>query len=445
MTGVLHEEVVRVARDLIRLDTSNAPAELLGRPPGEETLAAEYLHGYLSGQGVDCELVAREPRRANLVARIPGTEPDAPSLAFVGHTDVVPADPRDWTHPPFEAVVDDDGFLFGRGAIDMKNEVAARAVAMAELTRSGFRPRGDLWLLAVADEEDGMYDVGMRWLLEERPDIRPSMAVNEGGGERYPLSDGRVVVAIGVGEKGTYPVRVSAVGEAGHASTPTVGDNAVPKLAELVRRVGAGMPDQVRSPLVDRTLELLLGEVPADLADGLVRAGRLHPLLDELLPALVGTTMAPTMLGGSTKRNVMPARAWTELDCRILPGTSDADVERAVRARLGDDVSYELSWPERLVPGSSSPESSPLTDAITEVLADLGEPTSLLPLLGTGFTDSVYLRAAAGTTAYGFSPLRATSAEVLNAGFHNANERVHVDDLLLSTRFHIALAERVLG
>ena len=440
----LAAEVLRVARDLIRIDTSNAPAENLGREPGNETLVAEYLHDYLTGHGVECEVVARDPRRANLVARIPGTG-DAPSLAYVGHTDVVPADPRDWTHPPFEAVVDDDGWLFGRGAIDMKSEVAARAVAVAELARSGFRPRGDLWLLAVADEEDGMYDVGMRWLLEHRPDIRPAMAVNEGGGERLVLADGRVVTTVGIGEKGTYPARVVAVGEAGHASTPSVGRNAVPLVGELLRRVGTGMPDPVRSPLVDRTLEVLLGEVPDELADALDRAGRQHPALTHLLPALVGTTMAPTMLGGSPKRNVMPARAWVELDCRILPGTTEADVERAVRHRLGDDVPYELEWPEHLVAGSSSPESSPLMDAIRATLEEVHAEPTLLPLLGTGFTDSVYLRAAAGTTAYGFNPFVHTPADVIEAGYHNADERIHVDDLTVSARFHVDLARRVLG
>ena len=128
-TQSLHHEVLEVARALIRFDTSNAPGL-----PGNETLAAAYLHEYLTGAGVDCELVARDPNRANLVARIPGTGA-APSLAFVGHLDVVPADPRDWTHPPFAAVVDEGGWLWGRGAIDMKNEVAARAVAMASLAR----------------------------------------------------------------------------------------------------------------------------------------------------------------------------------------------------------------------------------------------------------------------------------------------------------------------
>ncbi|UMG93497.1 M20/M25/M40 family metallo-hydrolase [Nocardioides sp. TF02-7] len=357
-TGIdLAEETLRVARDLIRIDTSNAPAEHLGRPPGEETLAAEYLHGYLTGHGVECELVARDERRANLVARIPGSG-DAPSLAFVGHTDVVPADARDWTHPPFAAVVTDDGWLHGRGAVDMKGEVAARAVAMAALARSGFRPRGDLWLLAVADEEDGMYDVGMRWLLEERPDIRPAMAVNEGGGERLPLTDGRVVVPVGVGE-GHLP----RAGQRRRRGRPRVDAVDRPQrraaAREVLRRVGAGMPAAQPSPLLERTLEVLLGSVPADLAEGAERAGRLHPALAHLLPALTGTTMAPTMVGGSSKRNVMPARAWVELDCRILPGTTADEVERAVRDRLGHDLPYELDWPEHLVAGSSSPESLP--------------------------------------------------------------------------------------
>ena len=112
----LHEEVLEVARALIRFDTSNAPEAALGRPPGDETGPATYLRDLLTGAGVDCELVARDPRRANLVARIPGSDPTAPSLAFVGHLDVVPADPRDWTHPPFAAVVDEGGWLWGRGA-----------------------------------------------------------------------------------------------------------------------------------------------------------------------------------------------------------------------------------------------------------------------------------------------------------------------------------------
>jgi acetylornithine deacetylase/succinyl-diaminopimelate desuccinylase-like protein len=441
MSESLHDEVIRVARDLIRLDTTNAREPGLGN----ETLCAEYLADYLGGYGVECELVAREPHRANLVARIPGSEPGTESLAFVGHTDVVPCDPRDWTHPPFEAVLDDDGWLWGRGAVDMKDEVAARAVAMAELARSGFRPRGDLWLLAVADEEDGWADVGMRWLLEERTDIRPTHSINEGGGERMPLSDGREVVAVSVGEKGTLPVQVTALGEAGHASIPTLGNNAVPLLARLITRLGDGMPEPAANPLVSAMLATLLGRDEPDLHRAIAEAEALHPSLRGSISALTGSTLAPTMVWGSNKRNVMPSRAIVDVDCRILPGTTQADVEALVRSLLGDDVPYTLEWPEAIVEASSSPVDGVVPAAIAAFLAAEGDPASVLPTMCTGFTDSNYLRAAAGTAAYGFSPMRATPIEVLDAGYHNADERIHVDDLLLSTRFHLDLAHRVLG
>ena len=437
----LHDEVIEVARDLIRLDTTNAREPGLGN----ETRCAEYLQDYLGRHGIKAELVAREAHRANVVARIPGADAGAESLALVGHTDVVPCDPRDWTHPPFAGVVDDDGWLWGRGAVDMKNEVAARAVAMAELARSGFRPRGDLWFIAVADEEDGFADVGMRWLLEERPDIRPTHSVNEGGGERLPLSDGREMIGYSVGEKGTLPVQVTAVGEAGHASVPTLGRNAVPLLARLLPRLGDGLPDPAPAPEAVAMLRALLGRDEPDLSKALAEADRLYDGLGDTIQALMGSTMAPTMLWASNKRNVMPARATAEVDVRILPGTSHADVESRVRSALGDDIAYELAWPEAMVPASSSPVDGVVPAAIAAFLASEADPGTLMPTLCTGFTDSNFLRAAGGTQAYGFSPFRATPYDVLEAGFHNANERVHIDDLLLSTRFHIDLARRVLG
>lgn len=440
MSG-LHDEVVEVARALIRCDTTNAREPGLGN----ETLCAEYLQDYLARHGVESELVAREPDRANVVARIPGTDPAAESLAFVGHTDVVPCDPRDWSHPPFGAVVDDDGWLWGRGAVDMKNEVAARAVAMAELARTGFRPRGDLWFVAVADEEDGFADVGMRWLLEERPDIRPTHSVNEGGGERLTLSDGRQMVCYSVGEKGTLPVQVTAVGEAGHASVPTLGRNAVPLLAQLLPRLGDGLPGPGPAPQAVAMLRALLGRDEPDLGRALDEAEALYPGLAETIRALMGSTMAPTMLWASNKRNVMPARATAEVDIRILPGTTAADVEERVRRALGSDIPYELTWPEEMVSASSSPVDGVVPAAIAAFLEADGDPGVLLPTLCTGFTDSNYLRAAGGTHAYGFSPFRTTPNDVLEAGYHNADERVHVDDLLLSTRFHVDLARRVLG
>ena len=230
------EEAVRLAADLLRVDSTN----------GNETAVAEVLAEYLAEAGVTAELVARDERRANLIARIPGTG-GGPSLGFVGHSDVVPADARDWAHPPFSGDIDDDGYLWGRGAVDMKNEVAARTAAVASLARQGWQGSGDLVLLIVADEEDGAAWVGMNWLVQERPDIATDYALNEGGGIAFTLSDGRHLTEMSVGEKGTTPVRVDALGEAGHASTPTLGDNAVPRLggARHQRVGGEGGQEEV--------------------------------------------------------------------------------------------------------------------------------------------------------------------------------------------------------
>lgn len=437
----LPAEVLELTQRLIRVDTTN----------GNETAAAEVLADYLrAAGGIEVEIPARDPARGNLVARLPGADPAAPSLAFVGHLDVVPADPRDWSHPPFAAEVDDRGYLFGRGAVDMKNEVAARAVALARLSRQGFRPTGDLLLIAVADEEDGSADVGMRWLLETRPGLRPTYAVNEGGGQRLELADGRSVLTLSIGEKGTQPVRVVARGEAGHASMPTLGRNAVPMLAELLRAVGIGVarPSPAGLAWLAPTLSVLVGEEPTSLAElsrVVERAAELHPALRHGLPPLMGTTMAPTLLTGSTARNVMPARASADLDCRVLPGATADEVLAEVAQLLGDTLPYDLEVPEALVPGSASPANGPVPAAIAEVMAELDPQAQLLPLICTGYTDSSFLRAAGEVAAYGFSPFRTTPAEVLDAGYHNADERVHVDDLTLSVRFHEQLARRLLG
>jgi acetylornithine deacetylase/succinyl-diaminopimelate desuccinylase-like protein len=433
-------DVLTIARDLIRIDTTN---DVDATTTGNETLAAEYLAGYLADAGLECHLVAREPHRANLVARLPGAG-GGPSLAFVGHTDVVPAEAAGWTHPPFEAFVDEDGYLHGRGALDMKGELAARAVAVAELARAGFRPSGDLWFLAVADEEDGTADVGMRWLLEQRPEIRPAFALNEGGGEVWSLPNGRRLIGVSVGEKGTLPARVTAVGEAGHASRPDAGDNPVPALAQLLVRLGLGSPRVRATPWLLKALEAVFGSAPADIDTSTHSAELLNPRLGSALRPMGGTTMTPTMLSASRTRNVIPAEASVELDCRLVPGTTVADVETEIRERLGDDVPYTISWPESLVPGSASNETSELMAAIDDFLRAHASRLTSVPILDAGFTDSVHLRAAAGTTAYGFNPYLHTPPDVLTTGFHNVDERVHVRDLALSVEFHIFIARQLL-
>jgi acetylornithine deacetylase/succinyl-diaminopimelate desuccinylase-like protein len=329
----------------------------------------------------------------------------------------------------------------------MKNEVAARAVALASLAREGFRPRGDLLLIVAADEEDGSAGVGMNWLTPNRPDLAVDFALNEGGGLPYRLADGRMMAAFAVGEKGTCPVRVDAVGEAGHASMPSIGHSPMPRLAEVLARIGLGLPAPRDHPSIRTTLDALLGAGAIDrlgMQEALDQACALHPVFAHLLPALSGTTMAPTLLHGSAAANVIPARAGVGLDCRVLPGMPDHDVLAEVRDRVGPGDDLELSQPVPSVPGNSSPASGPLWDTCRDLVSEL-LGAQVLPVLCTGFTDSVYLRRDFGTVAYGFSPFGTTPPEMVEAGYHNRDERIHVDDLALAVEFHREVARRMLG
>ncbi|HLY50673.1 MAG TPA: M20/M25/M40 family metallo-hydrolase [Solirubrobacteraceae bacterium] len=430
----LRDEAVELLRDLLRVDTSN--------PPGNETAAAVVLKRYLEAAGVECELVARDPDRANLVARIPGTG-DGPSLALLGHTDVVPADAQDWTRPPFAGELDEDGYVWGRGAADMKNETVTRAVTIATLGREGFRPKGDLTFIAEADEENGEAQVGLSWLVQTRPDLRCDYALNEGGGERLVLADGRVVVPISVGEKACLPAHVIALGEAGHASTPEVGANAVPRLAALIRRLASFQPERRLIPASRVTLETLAGPVDGDLDAALARALVLEPELETMLPATLQTTIAATRLHGSPALNVMPGRATVECDCRLVPGSTPEDLELELRTALGGDLPYEIHFPSPLVGGSSSRTDTPLFE-VCQAFLDRADPGAvLLPIIGTGFTDSHFLREAFGTVAYGFWPFRRTPVDTYRRGVHNRDERLHVDDLVYATEFHLEVCRAI--
>jgi len=433
----MQREAVELAQELIRIDTSN--------PPGGERPAAELLLRYLEGAGVECELTGPDPDRPNLVARIAGSG-EGPSLALCGHTDVVPADASGWAQPPFAGHVDADGWLWGRGAVDMKNETATRAVAIATLAREGFRPRGDLLLIAQSDEEDGRAAVGMRWLVRNRPDLRVDYALDEGGGARLALADGRVLVTIEAGQKATLPVQLTALGVAGHASAPHTAANAVPRLATLVSRVAAYRPRRRTLPATRLMLETALdAPLDGDLDAAIERAAALHPFFAHQLPALYSTTMAPTRLAGSGALNVMPARAVAEVDCRVLPGATAAELEAELREALGDDLPYELAWLDELTGGELSAVASPLFAACQGFLDGADPGARLMPVISTGFADSNYLRAAWGTVAYGFWPFRTTPLPVYEGGFHNRDERIHVDDLGYALRAQRDVARALLG
>ena len=432
----LQAEAAELLRELIRIDTSN--------PPGRETPAAELLARYLSDNGVSCELAFRDPGRANLVARVPGRQPDAPSLMLLGHTDVVPAPPDGWRHPPFAGVLDDEGYVWGRGALDMKNEVATRAVATAAIARSGEPLGGDLVFLAVADEEDGTTDVGMSWVVDQRPDLATDYVLNEGASERLKLADGRTLVTICVGEKAASAVRVTALGTPGHSSMPYGVDHAVPILARLIDRLGSYRPRRRLLPATRTLLEQLVGPID-DLQVAIERATALHPALTPRLEPLFSTTIAPTRLHGSDALNVLPGRASVDCDCRVLPGTTVDELLKELELALGTDLPYELELLEPPLGGTISSIESPLFDACADYLRSADPEAILLPILSTGFTDSHYMRAAFGSVAYGFWPTRSTPHEVWSSTVHAYDERVHVNDLGLATSFHIAVCRALLG
>ncbi len=226
----LRDEVTALLQALLRLDTVN--------PPGNETQAAEILRDYLAKNGIECKLFAREPHRANLVARIKGG--DGASLAFLSHTDTVLADPAEWDRDPWSGDLV-DGEIWGRGALDMKDQVAASAVALASLEREGFVPSGDLVLLVVADEEVGA-GFGLNWLVETHPDAaRCDYAINEGGGDRLVLG-GKPIYLCATAEKMSAPFVVRVRGRSGHASMPGIGDNALVKAARYLEALGSYDP-----------------------------------------------------------------------------------------------------------------------------------------------------------------------------------------------------------
>ena len=292
--------------------------------------------------------------------------------------------------------------------------------------------------MIVADEEVGN-DYGMSWLVREHPDlVRSDYAINEGGGDRCVLG-GTPLYLCSVAEKMTAPFRIHLRGRSGHASDPYAADNALLKAGPVLEAIARLEPPRTLIPEVAAFLEAVLGEVPP-LELALERARSLSPLAADLIAPLLCTTLSPTMIEASRQRNVIPGRCTIDVDCRMLPGASPADVEALLRA--GVPGAWEIEWVTReLVGGSRSPMDTPLWRSLETWLAQVEPDARLAPICGAGFTDSHYLRTALGTTAYGFFPLRAMDSEIAAKLVHSADERIPVDDLELAVDAfrHVAL------
>ncbi|GHD40256.1 M20/M25/M40 family metallo-hydrolase [Mycetocola manganoxydans] len=414
------DETVRIARDLIRFDTTNYGG---GRSKGE-TAAAEYVAEYLRELGLEPRLFDSEPGRTSVVARVAGRDSSRGALVVHGHLDVVPADPANWSVDPFAGEIR-DGMLWGRGAVDMKNMDAMILTAVADLLRAGERPARDLILAFFADEENGGV-LGSHYLVENHPELfdGATEAISEVGG--YSISiDGKRAYLVQTGEKALLWVKLIARGPAAHGSR-VVRQNAITRLAEAVAVVGR----QDWPIRLTATTTALLGEV-ARILD--VEPQALGP--DELalatgtasgfIQASLRTTTNPTVLTAGYKHNVIPDTAEALVDIRSLPGEEDA-VLAAVQELVGSDIEIEVMHRDV---GLENDFSGPLIDAICETLAAHDPGAEVLPYLLPAGTDNKAL-SLLGITGYGFAPLRLPEDLDFPAMFHGVDERVPLDALV---------------
>ena len=426
MSSAEHE-VVGLASDLIRIDSTNTgdPQTLVG-----ERAAAEYVAAKLAEVGYETTYVeSGAPGRGNVVARLEGADPSRGALLIHGHLDVVPADASEWSVHPFSGAVQ-DGYLWGRGAVDMKDMVAMTIAVARQLKRDGVVPPRDLVFAFLADEEAGGLQ-GSHWLVDNRPELFEGCteAIGEVGGFSITIGDAVRAYLIETAEKGIAWLRLRVRGRAGHGSMLHE-DNAVTMLAEAVARLG-----RHRFPLVltESVREFLAGiselsglEFPEDDLDGAVtKLGSIA----RAVGATLRDTANPTMLDAGYKANVIPSVAEAVVDCRVLPGRQAA-FERELDEILGPDV--EREWVANL-PSVETTFDGDLVDAMCAAILAEDPEAKMIPYMLSGGTDAKAF-ARLGIRCFGFSPLKLPPDLDFAALFHGVDERVPVDALTFGTR-----------
>jgi len=432
--GRLEHRTTQLLRRLIRFNTVN--------PPGNEQRCQEYLKGLLERAGFEVELLSSVAGRPNLVASLEGPQ-SGPVLCLLGHVDTVLADPAEWE--PFDpwSGMAWDGYVWGRGALDMKSQVAAEVAAALTLAEEGWRPgSGELKLVLTADEEAGA-EHGAKWLCEQHPDkVRADIVVNEGAGEVFEY-DGRRLYGVCVAEKGVFRFTLSTEGRAGHASIPRIGDNALTKMAPVLEALAGGRVRPEHSPEPDAFLEAL-GVDPTDLEAAFARVEAQSPAIAVLLEPMLGVTMTPTMIEASEKINVIPSQARLKVDCRVPPGLGEQHALERIRAVVGQD-GLTVSFDETVI-GNRSPIDTPLMESIRSFVKREDAGADITPVVLPGFSDSRWFREAfPDCVAYGFFPQSKMDLFEAAPLIHGANERIPVEDLGLAARFYSELAQEMLA
>jgi acetylornithine deacetylase/succinyl-diaminopimelate desuccinylase-like protein len=416
---------------------------------GHESRNTDVLRSYLDGPGVELQEFESRPGRTSLVARLDGTDPTAPTVCLMGHTDVVPVNPDGWSRDPFGGELV-DGEIWGRGALDMLYQTATQAVAFRRLVRDGWRPRGTLVYFAVPDEEAGG-TWGARWMIDHHWDaIACDYLLTEMAGVVMPTPTGpRVTVT--VAEKGIAWRRLRVRGTPGHGSMPYGADNAVVTTAEIVRRIEARRPraqlgevwrETVATYGFDRDLEARLLD-PAEVLDALADI----PDRDTatVLHACSHTTMSPNIVHGGVKSNVIPDTVELDLDIRTLPGVTADEVDAELRELIGDLADRVEIGRLQDSQSTASPMGNEMWDALARRVSAAHPGGTLLPQLEIGATDARFFRAK-GTVAYGTGLFSAgISYEDMVSRFHGNDERIDVESLGLTTDLWLGVAHDVLS
>jgi acetylornithine deacetylase/succinyl-diaminopimelate desuccinylase-like protein len=417
------------------------------RESGEETRNADLLTTVLEGAGLDIETWEPVPGRASMVARIEGSDPSAPTVCLMGHTDVVPAVGDQWREDPYGGELI-DGEVWGRGAVDMQCLTASMAVATRHLADSGFRPKGTLLFLGVADEEAGGVH-GAEWLAEHAWDaIDCDYVLTETGGQLLSTPAGDRITLVAA-EKGIGWRRLIVRGRPGHGSMPWGADNALITAAEVVTRLAAHQAQ----PQITRYWRALVESMglPEDQLTALTDPGRirdaLHHLPTEIQPlahACTHMTFSPNTAHGGQKANTIPDEVVLELDVRTLPGQTEQDVREELRAALGDLYDRVEMEPIANRPGTESPIDTPMWELLERRLLAANPGATVIPSMLVGGTDASFFREK-GVPSYGagiFSE-RATYEQV-RSRYHGIDERIDVESLSLQTQLWLDVAHGML-
>ncbi len=432
----IQQEITQFLSELIRINTTN--------PPGNETQAANFIAQYLARDDFESEILESAPGRGSIIARLKGTG-EKPNLLLLSHLDVVAANPSEWSVPPFDGAVK-DGYVYGRGAYDMKGMTAIELFTLKLLKKNNIPLKGDVVLAATADEEKGGEEGAGFLLRNHKEKLWCPYVLNEGGGLAIPQKNGNVY-PVQTAEKGILWFKVKAKGTPGHGSTPNTADNAILRINKVITKIFSYKP----ATMYVSTLKEYLAEIArinpdleSDFTNLLNNPAKSDEILDQLakkdkalaeeIRPRTKTTITPTIIGGGCKENIIPSACEATFDCRVLPGQSVDETLTTIKGLLKDvgfdKLSFEII---QIHNGNESTTQTPLFSAISNVLREIEPNCGVTPAMTTGGTDSRFFRET-GSVCYGFHPMRPDEPnDELEKRMHGIDERITIENLVFGT------------